>query len=353
MIVITIRQKRFYPIYHQWPKGHLVKLDALRPQPTPPQKKIGDRLIYLSRRAWEWPWWGCRTTGPARWSTKRWAPLLRGFPSAHGRKSLPKRNQRRRRRAERRGLIQKGLKTNSTRFMCEGGRKSKAPVHQVSPTRPPGSALDCSWRRGRSRSSPARDSPTHPRTPPAPGGSEGGRVTRVRTEMMGKVQFKKKKTKPNSFLLLWIHVCSLRFPLIPFFVFTQVFFFSWNEFGPSRYLEMPRPQPQPWPETRLHNAPFIRSADNLLKRKRHSGPNWLDMGNEFEECQSVSKLFGDIKDRRRDIWHRVLHLMIAGSPLRGGGGGHAFRRINHNRWQLRQCNRSAVAAANCLTTVYG
>lgn len=27
------------------------------------------------------------------------------------------------------------------------------------------------------------------------------------------------------------------------------------------------------------------------------GPNWVDMGNEFEECQSVSKLFKDIKDR--------------------------------------------------------
>lgn len=44
-------------------------------------------LNYLSRRAWGWQWWGCRTTVPERWSTKHWAPLLQGFLSVRGRKS--------------------------------------------------------------------------------------------------------------------------------------------------------------------------------------------------------------------------------------------------------------------------
>lgn len=38
---------------------------------------------------------------------------------------------------------------------------------------------------------------------------------------------------------------------------------------------------------------LLGRGDNLPRRMTH---NWVDMGNEFEECQSVSKLFKQIKD---------------------------------------------------------
>lgn len=60
------------------------------------------------------------------------------------------------------------------------------------------------------------------------------------------------------------------------------------------------------------------------------GPNWLDMGNEFEECQSVSKLFKDIKDRTVTFDTEIA------PDDRLEPRGHAFRRINHARWQLQQ-----------------
>lgn len=49
------------------------------------------------------------------------------------------------------------------------------------------------------------------------------------------------------------------------------------------------------------------------------------MGNEFEECQSVSKLFKDIKDRSA-----TFDTEIAPDDRRSARG-HAFRRINHLR----------------------
>lgn len=54
----------------------------------------------------------------------------------------------------------------------KGEGKENSPVRQVSPTQPPGSAPGCSWQRGWTRSSLALDSPTRPRTPLAPSGSE-------------------------------------------------------------------------------------------------------------------------------------------------------------------------------------
>lgn len=50
------------------------------------------------------------------------------------------------------------------------------------------------------------------------------------------------------------------------------------------------------------------------------------MGNEFEECQSVSKVFRDIKDGSV-----TFDTEIAPDDRPAAPGGHAFRRINHRR----------------------
>lgn len=123
-------------------------------------------VIYLSRRAWEWPWLGCRTTGPERWSTRHWAPLLQGSPSARGRKSW---KRKRSREAEVTKSVQMGRKKIwHLKVWCD----EHSPVRQVNPTLPPGFALGCFWRSGSIRSSLTRDSPTHPRTHPEPSESK-------------------------------------------------------------------------------------------------------------------------------------------------------------------------------------
>lgn len=69
---------------------------------------------------------------------------------------------------------------------------------------------------------------------------------------------------------------------------------------------------------------MLTSGDHLPGRMTH---NWVDMGNEFEKCQRVSKLFKQIKE-----WSVTFDTEIAPDASHEAQGD-AFSRINH---KLRQ-----------------